>query len=107
MSNACEYEETQRTGQGVPLFDLYAPIFSTCDNFNRSLHDRTFPGKKGGYNRKGDQGAIYDFIFSSILHNTFEYYNDFRNIPSSETDFKKDCIELANDLWLYGDNLNN
>ena len=101
MSNACEHQISNTVGQGVPLFDLYGATFSTCDNFNRSLHDRTWPLRKGGFNKSGYRGKEHDFIFSCILHNTFEYFFDVRDVASSTIDFRNNCEVLARELFLH------
>jgi hypothetical protein len=42
----------------VPIFGHYKKSFSLCDTFNRALHDRTWPHKKGGRGVSGAPGKI-------------------------------------------------
>jgi hypothetical protein len=51
-------------------FLTYKATFNVCDKFNRCLHQKTWPHRKGGYIRFRDQGAQHDYMFSCILINT-------------------------------------
>jgi hypothetical protein len=85
----------------VPIFDHYKKSFSTCDTFNRALHDRTWPHKKGGRGVSGAPGKIHDFMLSVILQNTINVYLYTRKRFPEEYNFKHFCEVLSNDLYQY------
>lgn len=101
MGNACTKTRSRAKSDIVPLFTLYGKNFSTCDHFNRSLHQRTWPHRKGGYQRSGAQGAQHNFIFSCILINTFNAFHDINRHPSENFDFQADCVALADQIFIY------
>jgi hypothetical protein len=89
----------QTSGGGIhkqPAYDEYSIMFSLCDRFNSKLHDCTFPHKKGGRNRRGEEQTLNDFYFSSILQNVFSAYID---LGGMDTDFKTHCTILADELY--------
>jgi hypothetical protein len=53
-TNAFEICAAKKDEPVVPIFDHYKASFYSCDRFNRALHDRTWPHKKGG---KGVSGG--------------------------------------------------
>ena len=58
----------------IPAYDHYNSLFSICDNFNRALHDRTWPHKHGvGNGVAGDLGHKHNFALSSIILQQAEY----------------------------------
>jgi hypothetical protein len=100
MGNACIRTWSQAAGTTVPLFTDYGKYFNTCDQFNRSLHDRSWPHKKGGYKRFGAQGAQHNFILTCILMNTFNAQFDINQMVREDFDFCRLCLELADELFI-------
>jgi hypothetical protein len=107
MTNSAPKTRSRTIGNLVPVFHLYKMTFSCCDRFNKSLNGTTWPFKKGGNNKYGGLGAEYDFLFTCILHNTFNCFFDRMNRPSSEIDFRQCCLDLADELFEYASNMNN
>ena len=86
----------------IPGYDLYNCIFAVCDNFNRALHDRTFPHRSGGgRNGHGEMGKYWDFIRSSVIQNTVNIYITARGIDVQSISYRDICKTLSNDLFLY------
>ena len=85
----------------TPGYSHYKVLFEPCDKFNRNLHDRHWPYKRGGRNVKGGPGSQYDFIFACILQNTFNCHDakneNYGNLPPIE----HMCCELADDVYAY------
>jgi hypothetical protein len=54
----------------VPIYSDYKNHFGKCDLFNKQLHGRTWPFKRGGHGVDGEKGAEHDFIVGTILLNT-------------------------------------
>ena len=80
----------------IPAYDHYNSLFSMCDNFNRALHDRTWPHKHGGSGVAGDLGHQHNFALSIVLQNTFNAYNCAHGIDTF--DFREYCENLADQL---------
>lgn len=79
----------------LPVYDHYSCMYFACDRFNRSLHDRRWPHKTGGKNKKGEEGLQNSLAF-------LQYYR----IPSTliirlkkDYDFQKNCLELSDSLY--------
>jgi hypothetical protein len=102
MSNAFKKYAKKPSKYYIPAFDEYGIMFKTCDQFNRNLHDATWPHRSGGGTSKGDLGALHDFLFSSILQNTMNAWLD---IHSKSMDFKSFCTELADEIYEYANTI--
>ncbi len=102
MSNAFMKYSKKPSKYYIPAFDEYGITFKTCDQFNRALHDTTWPHRHGGGTSQGDLAAIHDFLFSSILQNTINAWSD---IHSKSMDFKSFCMELADEIYEYANTL--
>jgi hypothetical protein len=85
----------------IPAYDEYKSMFSVCDNFNRALHDRTFPHRKGHAKIPCDQGAVHDFAFSSILQNTINVFCDICKLNRTDVVYETFLCELADSLFAY------
>ena len=79
----------------IPGYDNYKTFFEACDNFNRALHDRYFPHKRGGHGVSGENGEHNDFIMACILQNTFNSYHHVNDFNPKDTNFMAMCDELA------------
>ena len=102
LTNAFKKEAGKKLKYSVPGYDEYNHMFSTCDYFNKDLHDCSFPHKKGGKNRKGDLAQLNDFYFTSILMNIRNAWGSFHNdLP----DFKSFCESLADQLYDKASNM--
>jgi hypothetical protein len=107
MTNCAAKTVARTIGLVVPVFTIYKVTFSACDRFNKALHGTTWPLKKGGYTTSGGEGAEYNFLFTCILHNTFNCFYDITNRASSEIDFRLCCLTLADEIFDYAINMNN
>jgi len=89
-----QYERKQREpGDDVlPLFDEYAAGFSGCDNFNQCMH-----GKTWSYRNSSDAQAANDYMFTSILINTYHLWQDVGN-DRDDVSFSDFCEMLAIDM---------
>jgi hypothetical protein len=91
--------------QSIPIFDLYKLTFSVCDRFNKNLCHRTWPHKKGGKSTPGAPGVQHDFMFSVLLQNVFNCYLSLNRQPPEDADFKAMCLELADNLFEFANNM--
>jgi len=48
----------------IPAYSHYNNMFEICDNFNRALHDRSWPHPRGGRGTSGDMGRHDDFLMA-------------------------------------------
>lgn len=83
----------------VPGYDFYKISFSACDKFNRNLHDRKWPYRYGGGGRMGDSGHHHKFALACILQNTFNAHDSLTKNGHCSTNFKKQCLLLADELY--------
>jgi hypothetical protein len=67
ISNAFAMEHTRELTNIIPADDFSKLTFSTCDYFNRRLHDHTWSHKRGGFETLGDLGTQHDFMRVCIL----------------------------------------
>ena len=86
-------------GHIIPGYGRYQQLFETCYNFNRALHDRCWPHKRGESGVPDDLGAHQDYIQAAMLENIFNAYFCMPvTFPNSQP-FYDICIELDNDLY--------
>ena len=71
IQNRSREEETWR----IPGYDYYKQMFKICDNFNKGLHDKSWPFKAGGKGVKGASGTENAFSMACILQNTFNAFH--------------------------------
>ena len=74
-------------------------MFACCDHFNKGLHDKVWPHKRGGCGHTGAQGKINDFIMAVMLQNTYNAWHEITGTPPHDLSFKKFCCTLADQLW--------
>ena len=85
----------------IPGYSFYKNCFEACDNFNRRLHDRCWPHKRGGRNVTGELGAHHDFLMACVIQNTITAYCWARGQRPELQNFKTLLTELAIDLYAY------
>ena len=76
-------------------------MFESCDRFNRNLHDRVWPYKRGGKGTLGEAGHHHDFIMATVVQNIFNAYHSINTIEHRFTDFKYMCDQLSTDIFNY------
>lgn len=89
----------------IPGYDYYKHSFEPCDNFNRGLHDKTWPHKRGGNGYDGDSGCAHDFIMACILQNTFNATSDINKTDGDSVSFEDKCAQLSDELFIYANTL--
>ena len=99
IRNGSDAEIKKRLNE-VPVYDYYKVSFKYCDLFNRSLHHKKWPFRRGGKNVRGAEGKIHDFFFASVLQNTFNIYRDILKI-NEPLDFLLLCDELSLQVYNY------
>jgi hypothetical protein len=75
----------------IPGYSHYKVLFEPCDKFNRNLHDRHWPYKRGGRNSKGAFGSQHDFLMACILQNTFNAHEEICGEIGPLTSFRSMC----------------
>jgi hypothetical protein len=85
----------------IPGYDMYKSMFEACDRFNRNLHDKHWPYKRGGRNRTGEWGHTHDFIMACILQNTFSAHYQIFGYDHKNSTFLKKCEQLSDELYEY------
>ena len=101
LSNAFTRTNGKWEGPYSVLYRTYKQMFADCDNFNRSLKDRTWPHRKGGRNSQGAFGNQHDFAFSTILQNTFNVYNSMLSENTQISTFRDNALILSDALYEY------
>ena len=82
----------------IPAYSYYKNMFEACDQFNRALHDRQWPHKRGGRGIKGDQGCHHDYVMAVIMQNVRNAWCSLNQKQSSELSFEDLTVELASDF---------
>ena len=95
--------DIRRNENTIPGYDVYKSMFEACDNFNRWLHDKTWPFRRGGGGSSGENGNVHDFLFAVVLHNTFNLADELECWDNAEMSFKDKCIKFADDLYVYSE----
>ena len=85
----------------IPGYDVYKSLFEACDNFNRGLHDKSWPHRRGGRGRAGHFGRSHDFIFACTLQNTFNIFTDMGGYFEGNMSFRDKCLELSDRIYNY------
>ena len=85
----------------IPCYDNYKTMFECCDRFNRNLHDRVWPHKRGGKNTPGEFGRQHDFALACILQNVYNAYHAVTGRDPASTTFRDMCCQLADDVFLH------
>lgn len=85
----------------IPGYDVYKSMFEACDNFNRWLHDKTWPYRRGGGGSGGENGNVHDFLFAVLLHNTLNLADELDCWVIRDMSFREQCIELSNEVFEY------
>jgi hypothetical protein len=104
LSN-CVVKAARRNNRDIELrnlkgpYDLYKACFNLCDLFNRSLHDKKWPFKRGGRNVMGEWGHQDNWAMTATLQNTFNCYRDVLGDAAPAYNFKDYCLVLADELF--------
>eukprot|EP00602_Paraphysomonas_sp_CaronLab_P009213 CAMPEP_0185034516 /NCGR_PEP_ID=MMETSP1103-20130426/24485_1 /TAXON_ID=36769 /ORGANISM="Paraphysomonas bandaiensis, Strain Caron Lab Isolate" /LENGTH=212 /DNA_ID=CAMNT_0027571205 /DNA_START=668 /DNA_END=1303 /DNA_ORIENTATION=+ len=89
LSNAFTKHHSTQITHIVPLYDHYKVIFNVSDLFNKSMHDRFFPHRKGGKNISSDLGCIHNFTLTAVLLNVIHCHLDYSKEENIEYDFEE------------------
>lgn len=82
----------------IPAYGYYKNMFEVCDNFNRGLHDRQWPLKRGGSGISGELGCHHDFVMAVVMQNVRNAWLSVNQAKPSEHSFEDLMIELATGL---------
>jgi len=86
----------------IPGYSHYKVLFEPCDRFNRLLHSRHWPYKRGGRGVKGAPGNQHDFLMACILQNTFKNAHHVIMAPDlSQPSFVDMCNELSDQIYQF------
>jgi hypothetical protein len=85
----------------IPGYDYYKSMFELCDNFNRNLHDKTWPHVRGGKGVLGHFGRASDFYLGCILQNTFNLTEELTPANTENVCFELKCDVLATELFRH------
>lgn len=83
----------------IPVYFYYKVLYGMCDQFNRALHDRCWPYKRGGHGRKGELGAQNDFLMGCVLQNVINAFCAIQGLNRADVEFKEFCVNLADELF--------
>ncbi len=84
--------------QEIYGYDLFGKLFSGCDQFNKSMFEKSWPSS-GGKGRSGVMGNIRNFALTCILLNTIVAFEAISNTPTPAPSFRERCEELADELY--------
>lgn len=96
LSSAFTQQQKRSSPYLIPAYDDYKVMFSLCDQFNRGLHDHTWPHRHGGGTRPGDLTCLFDFQFSCALQNA---WNAYQCVHGHSEFFMTFCEELAKEMF--------
>ena len=65
-----------------------------CDNFNRALHGRCWPHKRGGRNLPGNIWNHHDFIQATMLENTINAWFYANGPESLSNTFEEELVTM-------------
>ena len=83
----------------IPVYDHYSCMYAACDRFNRNMHDRKWPHKTGGKNKKGEEGLQNSFAWSCLLQNIFNAHDSIKKISNKSYEFESYCLKLSEELY--------
>lgn len=92
--------EVERRKHEIPGYDYYKQMFESCDNFNKGLHDKSWPFKAGGKGVKGASGTENAFSMACILQNTFNAFHQITGRDSKDDNFQNFMCILADQIFL-------
>ena len=104
--NRCTDRRKVKAHEGrVAGYEYYKTFFESCDRFNRALHDRYWPYKRGGRGTSGEAGEINDFMMACVLQNTYNAYMYLNDISTEDyPSFEDMCDELSLQIFQYSNN---
>jgi hypothetical protein len=85
----------------IPGYSFYKTWFEACDNFNRKLHDRCWPHRRGGGNATGETGKHNDFLMAATLENTMTAFCWATDKNPENEIFEHQMCELARQIFVY------
>lgn len=85
----------------IPAYENYKTMFECCDRFNRNLHDKSWPHKRGGRGVLGEFGHHHDFFMACILQDCFNAFHSATGADPLNTTFLSFCDNLADDLFAH------
>ena len=104
LSNAFRKSKKSKTSKKrsrkstIPVYSEYAEMFNLCDRFNRNLHERTWPHKRGGLHKKWEPENYHNFALSAVLQNIFNLYHAINDEDHTKISFCQFCCSLADDI---------
>ncbi len=106
FTNAYKVVPTKRGDSSrhlVPAYDEYCLQYGACDRFNKQLYSSTWPFRRGGGARAGEDGQQHDFAVGVVLMNTFNAYRSIHRVQKAAYSFETYCTTLATDIFAkYG-----
>ena len=89
----------------IPAYSHYKNMFEICDNFNRALHDRSWPHPRGGKGIQGDMGCHHDFLMACVMQNVRNAWFALSETDPLSYSFEDMMKDLAYELYSYSINL--
>lgn len=100
-----DLRKIRETPEAILDFDVHESLMEACNNFNDGLNHKSWPHRRGGGRRTGHFGLVHDFIFASILQNTFNLHSEMGGDNERNATFHDKCLELSEGLFEYADTL--
>ena len=88
----------KKTKGHVPGFDEYELGFNTCDVFNRSLNDKSWPHRYSGRGVSSEIQSGSDFLFTAAFVNLWNLWRTLDFESRKDTKFEDFCVLLAKDI---------
>ena len=95
------YKNHYRNENLPPLFFEYKTFYNGCDLFNKCLDSKYFPCSSKRSHAGGDILANWNYLFTSILLNTYHIYLDLDYDNRKQINFKNFCVMLSEELIKY------
>jgi len=85
----------------IPGYDYYKQFSEGCDHFNRNLHGRYWPYKRGGHGTSGEGGEVNVFIIACVSQNTYNTYCHLNMIDHRTLSFEIMWLSLSIKIFQY------
>jgi hypothetical protein len=96
LSNAFTASEGNTRKGWVPGCDDFSIMFNVCDQYNRSLHEKSWP-----HRCQTAPQQQHNFLFTCILMNTYHAYLDAQHLRPENLDYKSFGEQLADELYTF------
>ena len=96
LTNAFMAVRGQTPKEYIPAIDDFAAMFATCDHYNRSMKDRSWP-----HSRRHGARQLHNFLMTCVVLNTKNSWADSHGHKSGDVEFQAFLLNLADDVYAH------